>query len=110
MLAAAHLGWPLQDVTTVSLVGRPLAALNAQLHPGARLFVLSSDAGTPAAIAATDSLRTIDGRRRISARPIADRRRCLQTPQQIAGCRAAGDGGAAGANRVGNHDRRLAAL
>jgi precorrin-6Y C5,15-methyltransferase (decarboxylating) len=51
-LAAAHLGWPLQDVTTVSLVGRPLAALNAHLHPGARLFVLSSDGGTPAAIAA----------------------------------------------------------
>jgi precorrin-6Y C5,15-methyltransferase (decarboxylating) len=51
-LAAARLGWPLQDVTTLSLVGRPFAALNAHLHPGARLFVLSSDGGTPAAIAA----------------------------------------------------------
>lgn len=51
-LAAARLGWPLQDVTTVSLVGRPLAALNAHLHEGARLFVLSSDGHSPAALAA----------------------------------------------------------
>jgi precorrin-6Y C5,15-methyltransferase (decarboxylating) len=51
-LAAARLGWPLQEVATVSLVGRPLATLNAQLHEGARLFVLSADGGTPAALAA----------------------------------------------------------
>jgi precorrin-6Y C5,15-methyltransferase (decarboxylating) len=51
-LAAARLGWPLQDVATVSLVGRPLATVNAHLHDGTRLFVLSSDSGTPAAIAA----------------------------------------------------------
>jgi precorrin-6Y C5,15-methyltransferase (decarboxylating) len=51
-LAAARLGWPLQDVTVVSLVGRPLAALNVHLHAGARLFVLSADGATPAALAA----------------------------------------------------------
>jgi precorrin-6Y C5,15-methyltransferase (decarboxylating) len=56
-LAAARLGWPLQDVATVSLVGRPLATVNAHLHDGTRLFVLSSDAGTPAAIAAQLSAR-----------------------------------------------------
>jgi len=50
-LAAARLGWPLQDVETVSLVGRPLATVNAHLHDGTRLFVLSSDGSTPAAIA-----------------------------------------------------------
>jgi precorrin-6B C5,15-methyltransferase / cobalt-precorrin-6B C5,C15-methyltransferase len=50
-LAAARLGWPLQDVTAISLVGRPLAALNAQLRHGARLFVLSADSETPGAIA-----------------------------------------------------------
>jgi precorrin-6Y C5,15-methyltransferase (decarboxylating) len=50
-LAAAQLGWPLQDVVTVSLVGRPLATLNAHLHAGTRLLVLSSDGSTPRAIA-----------------------------------------------------------
>ncbi|WP_459713966.1 precorrin-6y C5,15-methyltransferase (decarboxylating) subunit CbiE, partial [Paraburkholderia sp. 2C] len=50
-LAAARLGWPLQDVATVSAVGRPLAAIHACLHDGARLIVLSSDGATPAAIA-----------------------------------------------------------
>ncbi|MDF3934679.1 precorrin-6y C5,15-methyltransferase (decarboxylating) subunit CbiE [Pseudomonas citronellolis] len=51
-LAAARLGWPLQDVELVSLVGRPLATLNARLHHGRRLLVLSNDGGSPAAIAA----------------------------------------------------------
>ena len=51
-LAAARLGWPLQDVTMLSLVGRPLTALHAHLHDGARLLVLSSDGASPAALAA----------------------------------------------------------
>ncbi|MFP3996242.1 precorrin-6y C5,15-methyltransferase (decarboxylating) subunit CbiE [Pseudomonas capeferrum] len=51
-LAAARLGWPLQEVQVVSVVARPLAALNAQLHSGARLLVLSNDGDSPAAIAA----------------------------------------------------------
>lgn len=50
-LAAARLGWPLQDVVTLSVVARPLAALNAQLHNGLRLLVLSNDGSSPAAIA-----------------------------------------------------------
>jgi len=51
-LAAARLGWPLQDVQVVSVVARSLAALNAHLHSGARLLVLSNDGDSPAAIAA----------------------------------------------------------
>jgi precorrin-6B C5,15-methyltransferase / cobalt-precorrin-6B C5,C15-methyltransferase len=51
-LAAARLHWPLQEVAVVSLVGRPVAALEAQLHPGARVFVLSSDGSSPAKVAA----------------------------------------------------------
>ncbi|MET1077009.1 MAG: precorrin-6y C5,15-methyltransferase (decarboxylating) subunit CbiE [Pseudomonas sp.] len=51
-LAAARLGWPLQELTCLSVVARPVAALNAQLHPGVRLLVLSQDGGSPAAIAA----------------------------------------------------------
>ena len=50
-LAAAHLGWPLQEVVTLSVVARPLAALSAQLFSGARLLVLSNDGQSPAAIA-----------------------------------------------------------
>ncbi|WP_191485846.1 precorrin-6y C5,15-methyltransferase (decarboxylating) subunit CbiE [Pseudomonas sp. FEN] len=51
-LAAARLGWALQDVVTLSLVARPLASLNAHLHSGVRLLVLSNDGLSPAAIAA----------------------------------------------------------
>ncbi len=51
-LAAARLGWPLQDVHVVSVVARPLAALNAHLYSGQRLLVLSNDGDSPAAIAA----------------------------------------------------------
>ncbi|OPK06297.1 precorrin-6y C5,15-methyltransferase (decarboxylating) subunit CbiE [Pseudomonas sp. VI4.1] len=51
-LASARLGWPLQDVVTLSVVARPVAALNAQLFSGARLLVLSNDGRSPAAIAA----------------------------------------------------------
>jgi precorrin-6Y C5,15-methyltransferase (decarboxylating) len=50
-LAAARLGWPLQDVVTLSLVARPLAALNAQLFSGVRLLLLSNDGASPAAVA-----------------------------------------------------------
>lgn len=50
-LATARLGWPSQDVVTLSVVGRPLAALNAQVHNGVRLLVLSNDGSSPAAIA-----------------------------------------------------------
>ncbi|WP_043360703.1 bifunctional cobalt-precorrin-7 (C(5))-methyltransferase/cobalt-precorrin-6B (C(15))-methyltransferase [Belnapia sp. F-4-1] len=57
-LAAAHLGWPLAEATTLSLHARPQEALRPHLHPGARLLVLTSDATSPAAIAA---LLTADG-------------------------------------------------
>ncbi|MGV9791519.1 precorrin-6y C5,15-methyltransferase (decarboxylating) subunit CbiE [Streptomyces sp. NPDC003435] len=50
--AAARLGWPLEDVAVVSLVGRPAARLAAELHHGRRLLVLSADATTPGVIAA----------------------------------------------------------
>ena len=51
-LAAARLGWPLQEVVTLSVVARPLAALNAQLASGVRMLVLSNDGSSPALIAA----------------------------------------------------------
>ena len=51
-LAAARLGWTLQECTLLSLVARPLAALNAQIHDGVKLLILSNDGESPAAIAA----------------------------------------------------------
>lgn len=51
-LAAARLGWPLQDVVIVSVVARPLARLNAHLYSGQRLLVLCNDGSSPTVIAA----------------------------------------------------------
>ncbi|MDO7898397.1 precorrin-6y C5,15-methyltransferase (decarboxylating) subunit CbiE [Pseudomonas citrulli] len=51
-LAAARMGWPLQEVVTLSLVARPLAALNAHLSSGVRLLLLSNDRHSPGAVAA----------------------------------------------------------
>lgn len=51
-LAAARLGWPLADVETITLHGRPLDLLALHLAPGARLLILSEDGGTPARVAA----------------------------------------------------------
>jgi precorrin-6Y C5,15-methyltransferase (decarboxylating) len=51
-LAAARMGWPLQDICAVSLVGRPLATLSAHLREGARLLILSRDGASPLEIAA----------------------------------------------------------
>ena len=51
-LACAALGWALQDCTTLSFCGRPLAPLLPALQPGARILALSADATTPAAVAA----------------------------------------------------------
>lgn len=50
-LAAARMGWALQDVAIISVVARPLAALNAHIHHGVRILVLSNDGSSPAAIA-----------------------------------------------------------
>jgi precorrin-6Y C5,15-methyltransferase (decarboxylating) len=50
-LAAARLGWPLQDTALLSLVARPIAALNAAIYPGVRLLILSNDGASPAAVA-----------------------------------------------------------
>ncbi|MBV9757656.1 MAG: precorrin-6y C5,15-methyltransferase (decarboxylating) subunit CbiE [Alphaproteobacteria bacterium] len=50
-LAAARLGWALQDCATISFCGRPLAALAPLLQPGSRVLALSADAATPASLA-----------------------------------------------------------
>jgi precorrin-6Y C5,15-methyltransferase (decarboxylating) len=50
-LAAARLHWPLQNVATLSLHGRALSALNPHVLPGNRIFALTTDHGTVAAVA-----------------------------------------------------------
>jgi precorrin-6Y C5,15-methyltransferase (decarboxylating) len=50
-LAAARLGWPLQDVVVLSAIGRPLEIVHRHMHPGARLLVLAADGADPARLA-----------------------------------------------------------
>jgi precorrin-6Y C5,15-methyltransferase (decarboxylating) len=51
-LACARLGWGIDGVEVLSVVGRPLAAVHPAVQPGRRLVVLSQDAASPAALAA----------------------------------------------------------
>lgn len=51
-LAASRLGWPLQEVATISLHGRPLALIRPHLHDGRRILALTSDGDGPAQLAA----------------------------------------------------------
>ncbi|WP_020666835.1 precorrin-6y C5,15-methyltransferase (decarboxylating) subunit CbiE [Amycolatopsis nigrescens] len=51
-LAMARLGWPAESAEVISLVGRDVHRVNRALAPDARLILLSSDASTPAAVAA----------------------------------------------------------
>ena len=51
-LACARLGWSAEETVGVTLHGRPIETIRAFLAPGQRLFVLSHDGGTPAAVAA----------------------------------------------------------
>ena len=51
-LAASRLGWPLQEIETVSLHGRPLDLIRPFLQPGRRILALTSDEKGPAELAA----------------------------------------------------------
>ncbi|MDF1720475.1 MAG: precorrin-6y C5,15-methyltransferase (decarboxylating) subunit CbiE [Minwuia sp.] len=51
-LAAARMGWALQETACISLHGRPVAGLALHLAPGAQVLCLTSDAGTVAAATA----------------------------------------------------------
>jgi precorrin-6Y C5,15-methyltransferase (decarboxylating) len=51
-LAAARLGWALQETTLLSLHGRSLELIRPHLHPGARIIALTADGSGPTALAA----------------------------------------------------------
>jgi precorrin-6B C5,15-methyltransferase / cobalt-precorrin-6B C5,C15-methyltransferase len=50
-LAAARLVWPLDNVETITLQGRPVGQLALHVYPDARLLILAHDARSPAAVA-----------------------------------------------------------
>ena len=50
-LAAARLGWPLVDCSTITLHGRPLDTLRLHLAPSRRVLALSENGGTPREVA-----------------------------------------------------------
>jgi precorrin-6Y C5,15-methyltransferase (decarboxylating) len=50
-LAAARLGWPLQETACVSLHGRPLDLIRPHLHAGRHILALTSDEKGPQALA-----------------------------------------------------------
>jgi precorrin-6B C5,15-methyltransferase / cobalt-precorrin-6B C5,C15-methyltransferase len=50
-LAAARMGWSLQDLALVTLHGRALQGIIRHLQPGARILALSWDGTTPARLA-----------------------------------------------------------
>lgn len=50
-LAAAALGWALQDCLCLTVHGRPVEALHLHLAPGRKLLVLSEDGQSPASVA-----------------------------------------------------------
>ena len=56
-LAAARLGWPVDDVDVVSLVGRPLSLLHPALQPGRRVLALTASTSAAGEIRAL-----LDGR------------------------------------------------
>jgi precorrin-6Y C5,15-methyltransferase (decarboxylating) len=63
-LAAARLGWPLDDVDVVSLVGRPRELLHPVLQPGRRIFALTAETTAAA------SIRTLLDARGFGASPV----------------------------------------
>jgi precorrin-6B C5,15-methyltransferase / cobalt-precorrin-6B C5,C15-methyltransferase len=60
-LAAARLGWPLDDVDVVSLVGRPLGLLHPALQPGRRVLALTAETSAAADIGALLDARGFGG-------------------------------------------------
>jgi precorrin-6Y C5,15-methyltransferase (decarboxylating) len=50
-LACARLGWAVEEVEVLSLVGRPIDTLRLAVRPDRRLIVLSADGETPARVA-----------------------------------------------------------
>lgn len=91
-LAAARMGWPLQETRCLSVHGRPMEALRPWLHDGARLLILSRDGETPGELAqwldelgfgasTLTVLEQLDGAsERVEAATVAEWRTCEVDP------------------------------
>jgi precorrin-6B C5,15-methyltransferase / cobalt-precorrin-6B C5,C15-methyltransferase len=60
-LAAARLGWPLDDADVVSLVGRPIELLHPLLQPGRRVLALTAETTAATSIQALLDVRGFGG-------------------------------------------------
>ena len=60
-LAAARLGWPVDDLDVVSLVGRPLELLHPALQPGRRVLALTAETSAAADVKALLDARGFGG-------------------------------------------------
>ena len=60
-LAAARLGWALQECVALTVHGRPLELVHPHLHPGAKLLILSEGAHTPRLLAHLLTARRFGG-------------------------------------------------
>lgn len=62
-LAAARMGWALQDVATITLHGRAIEGVARYLQPGARILALSWDGSTPQKLASLLAARGLGASR-----------------------------------------------
>jgi len=81
-LAAARLGWSLQDVSLVSLHGRALEGIVRYLQPGARILALSWDGGTPDKLAKLLEARGLGGSSMTVLEGMAVRANASNAPSQ----------------------------
>ncbi len=82
-LAAARLGWSLQDCATLSLHGRALEAIIPHLQPRAKILALSWDGETPGKLARLLTERGMSGSKLTICEAMGGAR------ERLRGCRAA---------------------
>ena len=102
-LAAARLGWPLDDVDVVSLVGRPRELLHPLLQPGRRVLALTASDTAAAEVRAVLDARGFGAS---TVTVLAD----LGGQDERVTAALAGAGGAGGAGEAGEQHSRLAII
>jgi precorrin-6Y C5,15-methyltransferase (decarboxylating) len=88
-LAAARLGWALQECEIVSLHGRPFERVIPHLRPGARLLVLTWDAATPEKLARCLTGRGLGAARLVLLEALGGPREAITESQAKDFCRDA---------------------
>ncbi|WP_007519487.1 MULTISPECIES: bifunctional cobalt-precorrin-7 (C(5))-methyltransferase/cobalt-precorrin-6B (C(15))-methyltransferase [Pseudofrankia] len=105
-LACARLGWPVEEVTVVSAVGRPYAAVGPELRPGTRVLVLTGDEDGAARVGRLVAERGLDAELTVLERLGGSRERVGSYLAGVAGAGdAAGSADAAPPRPPSSHDR-----